>query len=271
MKLTELLRSECIRVGSTVDDKAMALCDIAALAKKSAILKNVSEEAILEAMQERETLGTTAFGHGIAIPHCRMKGVRDFVVGLLTVPAGVEFESEDAQKVHLLVFIISPQKSDNAHIRLLSTVSQALQDASVVRKMIEAPDSETLRSLFLNATKEDVSDQFPLCRSMVQVFVQDKNVFLEILEALSSLEDTSLSVFDGQSCSSALVAAQSGKKGSSVKGKETVSKCITAIIDRSLSNEVIRRVETITGSLQECIGVMVTVQELTYSGGSLGF
>lgn len=267
MKLTELLRTECIRVGSTVDDKAMALCEIAALAKKSAILKNVSEEAVLEAMQERETLGTTAFGHGIAIPHCRIKGVQDFVVGLLTVPEGVEFESEDARKVHLLVFIISPQKSDNAHIRLLSTVSQALQDDAVVRKMVNAPDSEALRSLFLEAAKEDVSEQLPLSRSMVHIFVQDETVFLEILESLSSLEDTSLSVFDGQSCSSALIAAQSGK-GSSVKG---VSKCITAIIDRSLSNEVIRRVETITGSLQKCIGVMVTVQELTYSGGSLGF
>lgn len=268
MKLTELLRTECIRVGSTVDDKAMALCEIAALAKNSSILKNVSEEAILEAMQERETLGTTAFGHGIAIPHCRIKGIKDFVVGLLTVPEGVEFESEDYQKVHLLVFIISPKKSDNAHIRLLSTVSQALQDASVVRKMTEAPDSETLRSLFVEAAKEDVSEQLPLCRSMVHIFVQDQNVFLEILETLSSLEDTSLSVFDGQSLTSCLAAPHSGK-GSSVKGNNAVSKCITAIIDRSLSNEVIRRVETITGSLQKCIGVMVTVQELTYSGGSL--
>jgi len=264
MKLTELLRTECIRVGSTVDDKAMALCEIAALAKKCSILKNISEEAVLEAIQERETLGTTAFGHGIAIPHCRMKGIQDFVIGLLTVPKGVEFESEDAKKVHLIVFIISPKKSDNAHIRLLSTVSQALQDASVVRKIIEAPDTETLRSLFLKATKKDVSDQFPLRRSMVHIFVQDQNVFLEILEALSSLEDTSLSVLDGQSCSSFLVGA-----GSSVKDRRTFSKCITAIIDRSLSNEVIRRIETITGSLQECIGVMVTVQELTYSGGSL--
>jgi len=270
MKLTELLRSECIRVGSTVNDKAMALCEIAALAKKSNVLKKVSEEAILEAMQERETLGTTAFGHGIAIPHCRMKGIQDFVVGLLTVPAGVEFESEDAKKVHLLVFIISPPKNDNAHVRLLSTVSQALQDDSVVRKMIEAPDRKTLRSLFLEATKEDVSEQLSLRRSMVHIFVQDENVFVEILEALASLEDTSLSVFDGQSCSSALIAAQSGK-GSSVRDKEAVSKCITAIIDRSLSNEVIRRIEAITGSLQKCIGVMVTIQELTYSGGSLGF
>ena len=109
MKLAELVRTECIRVGSTVDDKAMALCEIAVLAKNSPVLQNVPEEVVLEAMQEREILGTTAFGHGIAVPHCRIKGIQDFVVGLLTVPEGVEFESEDAQKVHLFVFIISPK------------------------------------------------------------------------------------------------------------------------------------------------------------------
>ena len=172
MKLSELLRKECVQVGSTVDDKAMALCEIASLAKKSDILKNVSEEAILEALQERETLGTTAFGHGIAIPHCRMKGVQDFVVGLLTVPDGVEFESEDTHKVHLLVFIISPKNSDNAHIRLLSTISQALQDAEIVKKMIAARSSETLQSLFLEATRVDVSEQLPLQRNLVQIFIQ---------------------------------------------------------------------------------------------------
>ena len=136
MKLTELLRPECVRTGSTVDDKAMALCEIAALAKKSNILREIPEEVILESLQERETLGTTAFGHGIAIPHCRMEGVRDFVVGLLTVPEGVEFEAEDGKKVNLLVFIIAPKKSRNTHIRLLSAISQAFQDVSVVQKMI---------------------------------------------------------------------------------------------------------------------------------------
>ncbi|MEN8126430.1 MAG: PTS sugar transporter subunit IIA [Planctomycetota bacterium] len=266
MKLTELLRAECIRVGSTVDDKAMALCEIASLAKECSVLDNVSEEAILESLQERETLGTTAFGHGIAIPHCRMREVRDFVVGLLTVPDGVEFESEDTRKVHLLVFIISPKQNNSTHVRLLSAISQVLQDASVVQKMIEAPDSEKLQSLFLEAARADVPEQLPLRRNLVHIFIQDEAVFGEILEMLSGLEATSLSVFDGQPCRSYLSIQPNGDLSGN---GETVSKCIVAIIDRSLSNEVIRRVETVTGSLLECIGVMVTIQELAYSGGSL--
>jgi PTS system nitrogen regulatory IIA component len=267
MKLMELLRSECIRVGSTVDDKAMALCEIAALANECDVLKKISEETILEALQERETLGSTAFGHGIAIPHCRIKGVNDFVVGLLTVPEGVGFEAEDGNKVKLLVFIIGPKHSSNTHIRLLSTISQALQDSAVVDDIIRAADSETLRSIFLEATQEDVSEQISLRRSLAHIFVQDDKVFAEILEALSGLENISLSVFDAQSCRSylthtSLYADFSGNG-------ENNSKSIVAIIERRLSNEVIRRVEAITGSLLECTGVMVAIQELSYCGGSL--
>ncbi len=267
MKLTELLRTECIRVGSTVDDKAMALCEIAALAKKSRVLKKIPEEAILEALQERETLGATAFGQGVAIPHCRMEGVRDFVVGLLTVPEGVEFEAEDGRKVHLLVFIIAPKEGRNTHIRLLSAVSQAFEDSSAVQNMIAASDSEQLQSLFLAAAQQDVSEQVSVHRNLVQVFVQDENVFQEIIETLSGLENISLNVFEGKSGSAYL--AETSLYAEFSNNGDISSRCIVAMVERNLSNEVIRRIETITGSLFECTGVMVTIQKLAYSAGSL--
>lgn len=267
MKLTELLRTECIRVGSTVDDKAMALCEIAALAKKSKVLKKVPEEMILESLQERETLGTTAFGNGIAIPHCRIEGVKDFVVGLLTVPEGVEFEAEDGGKVHLLVFIVGPKKSRNTHIRLLSAVSQALEDTSLVQNMITASDSEQLQTLFLDAARSEVSERVSLRRNMVHIFIQDENVFQEILGTLSGLESISLNVFD---CKPGVACLEGTSIDAEFSNSESAfSRCVVAIVERNLSNEVIRRIETISGSLFECTGVMVTVQELTYSGGSL--
>ncbi|MHC4233124.1 MAG: PTS sugar transporter subunit IIA [Planctomycetota bacterium] len=267
MKLTELLRSECIRTGSTVDDKAMALCEVAALAKKSPVLKNISEEAVLEALQERETLGTTAFGHGLAIPHCRMDGVSDFVVGLLTVPEGVSFEAEDGKKVNLLAFIIAPKENNNTHIRLLSAISQAFADLSVVEKMFTASDSEQLKSLFLAAAGQDVSEQVSEQRNLAQIFVQDENVFHEIIETLSGLENISLTVVEGKSCGAYLV--QTPLYAEFSENGDRFSRCIVAIVERNLSNEVIRRIETITGSLFECTGVMVAIQELVYSGGSL--
>ena len=123
MKLAEVLRTECVHVGSAANDKALALCEIAALAKRSLLCRNVTEEAILDALQDRETLGATALGHGVAIPHCRLKGLHDFVVGLMTIPDGVDFEAGDGVAVRLLIFIIAPYEQSNAHIRLLSALS----------------------------------------------------------------------------------------------------------------------------------------------------
>jgi PTS system nitrogen regulatory IIA component len=246
---------------------AMALCEVAALAKKSPVLKNISEEAVLEALQERETLGTTAFGHGLAIPHCRMDGVSDFVVGLLTVPEGVSFEAEDGKKVNLLAFIIAPKENNNTHIRLLSAISQAFADLSVVEKMFTASDSEQLKALFLAAAGQDVSEQVSEQRNLAQIFVQDENVFHEIIETLSGLENISLTVVEGKSCGAYLV--QTPLYAEFSENGDRFSRCIVAIVERNLSNEVIRRIETITGSLFECTGVMVAIQELVYSGGSL--
>ncbi|MHC4552300.1 MAG: PTS sugar transporter subunit IIA [Planctomycetota bacterium] len=267
MKLNELLRGECIRVHSTADDKALVLCEIADLARQCEILKDVSEDAILEALQDRETLGATGFGNGVAIPHCRMKDVDDFVVGMMTVPQGVDFESDDRQTVRLVVFIIAPRHQDNTHIRLLSAISQALQDDLAVQKMIDAPDPESLRELFLSEAGLDISEQLPIARNQVQVYVQDEKIFQNILEKLSGMENSSLAIVNTES--PRVYLTQSPLYAGFLQNGHKTGKLISMIIRRRLCNEVIRRIESITGSLMTCTGVMVTVQELDYSAGTL--
>ncbi len=268
MKLSELLRPECVKARSSADDKALALCEIAALAKKSPLCRNVCEEDILEALQDRETLGSTAFGNGIALPHCRIKGVHDFVVGLMTVPHGVDFEAADGQKVRLLVFIIAPHQQSNAHIRLLSALSQTLQNTEAVAQMIDAHTDKQLAKAFVLATGQDIQMLEPAMRNLVQIFVQDETVFKAILEAVASLDGISLAICNADNGRNHLTQiplyAEFAKNGAA-------SNChvIIATIERQLSNEVIRRVEGVTGSLFECTGVMVAVQELTYAAGAL--
>ncbi len=268
MKLSEWLRLECVKAGSSVDDKAMALCEIAALAKRSPVCRNLSEEAILEALQNRETLGSTAFGNGIAIPHCRLKGIEDFVVGLMTVPEGVDFEADDGKKVRLLVFLIAPAQQNNAHIRLLSILSQTLENSNVVARMIAAETDAQLAKTFRQAAGLDIQTLEPTLRNLVHIFVQDEEVFKAILNAVASLEGISLSVNDALDARSYLADIPLYAEFAQ-RDRSKSSKAITAMVERPLSNEVIRRVESITGSLFECTGVMVTVQELAYAAGEL--
>jgi hypothetical protein len=133
--------------------------------------------------------------------------------------------------------------------------------------MITAPNTGQLKLLFLQAAQQDVSERVSVHRNLVQIFVQDENVFRGIIEALSGLENISLNVFKGKSGSAYL--AETSLYAEFSNNGDIPSRCIVAIVERNLSNEVIRRIETITGSLFECTGVMVTIQKLAYSAGSL--
>ena len=71
MNLLEILRLECIAVGLESRDKTVTLHEIARIAKNCHVFDNVSEDQITCGLEQREKLGTTGFGKGIAIPHCR--------------------------------------------------------------------------------------------------------------------------------------------------------------------------------------------------------
>lgn len=268
MRLADVLRPECVKVRANFEDKAFALCEIASLAKRSPICQRISEEAILEALQERETLGSTAIGEGIAIPHCRIKGIKDFVVGLITVPNGVDFDAPDNQKTRLLVFIIAPTDRPTTHIRLLSSLSRALQDPQSVLKLLKARDVNTITGHLVQLTGPDIRTDRPNPKSQLHVFVQDEPIFKEILATISGLETSSLAVMDAENSRHYLstLPLYAGMKKSS---RPDICKVIVAIVEQKLSNEIIRRIEAVTGPLQECSGVMVTVQDLAYSAGSL--
>ena len=268
MKLTDVLCSECIRIGAFYDDKAIALCEIASLAKKSAVCRHVSEEDILEALQDRETIGSTAFGGGVAVPHCRMSGIQEFVLGAVTVPGGVDFEAPDGQKVQLLIFIIAPADRPNMHIRLLSSISQALQSPSIVGKLIEAPDEKSFSRILIRSTGADIPTEAPSQKSLLHVFVQDEPIFKEILAALSGLESGSLAILSAEN-SHKYLSQLPLYAGFSNNNHSALCRVIVGIAEQRLNNEIIRRIENVTGPLRECSGVMVTIQNLSYTAGSL--
>ncbi len=132
MKLMNVLREECVQAGAQCASKDDVLAAIAKLAKQSSILSGLNEADLLTALTDREQLSTTGFGNGIAIPHCRLEDVTEFVVGILSVPNGVDFAAMDNQPVKLFVFIVAPANSSNEHIKILSAISQVLNISASV-------------------------------------------------------------------------------------------------------------------------------------------
>lgn len=267
MKLIDVLRKECVVAVGQFGDKDEALREIAQLAKQCAILKAVDEQDILAGLRERESLGSTGFGQGIAIPHCRLKSVTDFLVGIITIPSGVEFEALDSEPVRLIIFIIAPEVASNKHVKLLSAISQTLLVPGAVEEIIAETEAEAVYESFLRHTRADIDTSIETTKCQFNVFIQDETVFLDILEKLAGIETNSLVVVSAENAGAYLAKVPlfadfwRDKPGS-------FSKVIISVVDKGLANETIRRIESVTGDLSESTGVMVTAREISYAAGS---
>ena len=268
MKLADVLHKECIVVNAKLSDKAEALRQIASLAKKSNNLDSVSEQQILVGLQARESLGSTGVGKGIAIPHCRLKAVKDFVVGAVTVPSGVDFDALDAEKVRLIVFIIAPEVISNKHVRLLSVISQRLLAPKALEQILEEPTPEGIYESFLRDQGVEIDDRPRVVKSLIHVFIQSEDIFREVLQILAGIETSSLVVVGAENAGVYLSKLPLFASFWSDE-PSNFGRIIIAVVDKNLTNEALRRIESVAGDLNKGAGVMATVQQVDYVAGSL--
>lgn len=268
MNVLEVVRPECAAAGLALGSKRDALQAVTRLAKANPLLSGVSEDEIVRALSDREAVGTTGFGKGIAIPHCRLEAVEDFVVGVASVPDGVAFDSLDGGDVRLIVFIVGPARDSNEHIRILSAVSRVLSDRGAVEEMVRAQSGEALAESFLRHLRGEPLPEEEPGRRLFQVFVQDEALFKEILEIFGGTEPRFTVVLEAQNASAYLwkVPLFAGLWSDNPR---SFSRVIISLVRKPMTNEMVRRIEQVTGPLDESEQVLVTVQDVFYSGGSL--
>ena len=268
MKLADVLRKECVVVNAQFSDKTEALREIARLAKKSSVLENVSEQEILAGLQSRESLGSTGVGKGIAIPHCRLKAVKDFAVGIVTVPSGVDFDALDAGKVRLIVFIIAPEVVSNQHVRLLSVISQRLLAPKALERIMAEPTPEGVYESFLRDQDVEIDDRSRAAKNLIHVFIQSEDIFREVLQILTGIESSSLVIVGAENAGVYLSKLPLFASFWSDE-PSNFGRIIIAVVDKNLTNEALRRIESVAGDLGKSAGVMATVQQVDYVAGSL--
>ncbi len=124
MGLKKSLYRECIKINPESNNKDDVLVEISQLAVKSNVLKNYEANEIYKLLKTREELGSTGIGHGIAIPHCSIEGLKEFTVGLIVSEKGLEFDAIDKKSVNFIFFIVGPEERRNEHIQILSSISK---------------------------------------------------------------------------------------------------------------------------------------------------
>ncbi len=111
---------------------------------------STKEDIIFEKLYEREKLGTTAFGNGIAIPHARIDNISEAKIMLLKLETPIEFEATDGNKVDLILSLLVPNNKDEIHIELLSKVAEMFDDNIFREKIRQSSDELEILSLIRN-------------------------------------------------------------------------------------------------------------------------
>ncbi|MFH1502537.1 MAG: PTS sugar transporter subunit IIA [Candidatus Eisenbacteria bacterium] len=268
MEILETVRRECVAAARTPGDKSSVLREIAALARRSELLSGATEEDIRRGLEEREAVGSTGFGKGIAIPHCRLASVERFVVGAVSIPNGVEFDSLDGGPVRLAAFIVGPASESTEHIQVLSALSRVLSNAEAVEELVRAGSDEALYESLVRHLTDEPRVEETEARSLFYVFVQDEDVFHDILQVFGGTEPRFTAVLDAAKATSYLwkVPLFAGLWRDT---PESFCRVIVSVVSKKMTNEMIRRVEAVVGPLAEAKHVLVTVQETFFTAGSL--
>ena len=148
MELTELISPEGVIPNLRVASKKQALQE---LAKCAADLTGLDERVIFDVLLERERLGTTGIGNGIAIPHAKPPNL-DRLYGLFArLEKPINFDSLDGQPVDLIFLLLAPEGAGADHLKALARVSRLLRNQKTCEQLRRSKDAETLYTRLMDS------------------------------------------------------------------------------------------------------------------------
>ncbi|HCB44257.1 MAG TPA: PTS IIA-like nitrogen-regulatory protein PtsN [Pseudomonas sp.] len=111
---------------------------------------NLDPDAIYENLIAREKLGSTGFGNGIAIPHCRLEDCHQAIGALLQLDGKIDFDALDGQPVDLIFVLLVPQEATEQHLQILKMLAGKLDRADLREALRAAPDADALYRVMVN-------------------------------------------------------------------------------------------------------------------------
>ena len=269
MTLAEAFSVDMISLEFEADSSEELLRGIASLAATSPILEKVGEQQVYNALRARENLGSTACGHGIAVPHCRLAGIDGFVSGLLILKKPVDFAAGDGENIRTAAFVIGPESRPREHLRLLSSLAQTFRSREIRERIEGASSPEEVVSIISSRDNVSETPPAPVGSMLMHVFIQEEHIFDDVLQVFAATESSSAMVLIADESTRYLMDIPffAGFWNTDV---QSFNRVIVAVIRRELINATIRNIEFVCGPLSERRDIMVTVTDLTVVKGSLG-
>ena len=149
MNISDLLAPEAVIASLKAQSKKQLLQELAVRAHAQT---GLPEKQIFETLIEREKLGTTGVGAGIAIPHGRIAGAKSITGVFARLEAAIEYEAVDSQPVDLVFMLLAPENAGADHLKALARVSRLLRNQQTCEKLRAAESAEALYAILIDQT-----------------------------------------------------------------------------------------------------------------------
>lgn len=154
MEIGDLLGPDSVIAKLPATSKKQALQE---LAKRAAQITGLHERAVFDVLLERERLGTTGVGNGIAIPHGKLADLTKLYGLFARLEKPIDFDSVDDQPVDLIFLLLVPEGAGADHLKALARVSRLLRDRAICEKLRGSDDSEALYALLTESATNNAA------------------------------------------------------------------------------------------------------------------
>jgi nitrogen PTS system EIIA component len=150
MRIEDILRESCVVSNIKSKGKKEALFELVNVLKEANLIEDI--EKVVDIVLEREKLGSTGIGDGVAIPHGKMKGLNNILCVFGKSKNGVDFDAVDRKPVRIFFLLLAPEDSATLHLKTLSRISKLLRDPSFKKRLM---DLDGPHEIYSNIIEED--------------------------------------------------------------------------------------------------------------------
>lgn len=151
MRISEFLSPQAVVPHLSAQTKPEALKELAEVLCKS--YPHLPREKVLDVLRERERLGSTGIGDGVAIPHAKLPGIPSLAATFGVSRSGIDFEACDGKRAHLFFALVAPENSAGLHLKALARISRLFRNAAFRDAILKASTAEEIYALI---AQEDV-------------------------------------------------------------------------------------------------------------------
>jgi PTS system nitrogen regulatory IIA component len=142
VKLADILKESCVVADIKGKTKQEILLELVEPLQEATLIDNV--DVVVKIIMEREKLGSTGIGDGVAIPHGKMKNIDNIICAVGRSKEGVDFDAVDRQPVHIFFLVLAPEDSASLHLKVLSRISKILRDPSFRKSILKLTNAHEI-------------------------------------------------------------------------------------------------------------------------------